>query len=122
MSAHTELIEDFCRAWSRLDPAELAGYFAADGIYHNMPAAPVQGRDAIEAFIRAFTERWTETTWEIVSLVESGGLVVAERVDHTRIGDETVDLPCAGIFEIRDGRIAVWRDYFDLGTYMRAAG
>jgi limonene-1,2-epoxide hydrolase len=22
-----------------------------------------------------------------------------------------------GVFEIRDGRIAVWRDYFDLATF-----
>ena len=54
MSANTQLIEDFCRAWSRLDPAELAAYFTEDGVYHNMPAGPVQGRAEIEQFIRAF--------------------------------------------------------------------
>ena len=31
-----------------------------------------------------------------------------------------VDLPCLGVFEMRDGRIAEWRDYFDLGTFMKA--
>jgi limonene-1,2-epoxide hydrolase len=46
--------------------------------------------------------------------------VIAERVDHTRAGNKTVDLPCVGVFEIRDGKIACWRDYFDLETYMRA--
>jgi len=24
------------------------------------------------------------------------------------------------VFEMRDGRIAEWRDYFDLGTFMQA--
>ena len=42
MSRNTDLIEEFCRAWSRLDPTELASYFTEDGIYHNMPAEPVQ--------------------------------------------------------------------------------
>jgi len=120
MSANTKLIEAFCAAWSRLDPAELASYFAEDGVYHNMPGGPVKGREAIEQFIRSFAGSWTETEFEILNLAEAGNVVVAERVDRTRLGDKSVELPCAGVFEIRDGKIACWRDYFDLGTYTRA--
>lgn len=120
MSANKKLIEDFCAAWSRLDPAELAAYFTEDGVYHNMPAAPVQGRAAIEQFIRGFTASWTQTDWEIRTLLEAGDVVIAERIDRTRAGEKRVDLPCTGVFEIRDGKIACWRDYFDLGTYTRA--
>ena len=122
MSTNTELIEQFCRAWSRLDPSELAGYFCEDGVYHNMPTGPVVGREKIEGFIRAFTADWTETDWEIRTLAESGDVVIAERLDKTRAGERSVELPCTGIFEIRDGKIACWRDYFDLGTYARALG
>ena len=120
MSANTQLIQEFCKAWSRLDPAELAGYFAEDGIYHNMPAGPVQGRKAIQDFIQGFAASWTKTDWEILNLAESGNVVIAERVDRTQAGDKSVDLPCTGVFEIRDGKIACWRDYFDIGTYARA--
>jgi len=120
MSENTKLIEEFCAAWSRLDPSELAGYFTDDGVYHNMPAAPVQGRAEIEQFIRDFAGSWTETRWEIVNLAETGDVVIAERVDRTRAGDKAIDLPCTGVFEIRNGKIACWRDYFDLDTYMRA--
>ena len=120
MSKNTELIDDFCKAWSRLDAAELAAYFSEDGIYHNMPAGPVVGRAQIEAFIRGFAGSWTKTDWEILNLAETGDVVIAERVDHTEAGDKSVDLPCTGVFTIRDGKIACWRDYFDLGTYTRA--
>ena len=120
MSRNIELVVDFCRAWSRLDPAELAGYFTEDGVYHNMPAGPVQGREAIEAFIQGFAGSWTKTDWEILNIAEVGDVVIAERVDRTEAGEKRVDLPCTGVFEIREGRIAVWRDYFDLGTYTRA--
>ena len=120
MSENTKLIETFCAAWSRLDPAELAGYFTEDGVYHNMPAGPVQGREAIEQFIRGFAGGWTRTDWEILNLAETGNVVIAERIDRTRLGDKSVDLPCTGVFEIRNGKIACWRDYFDLGTYTRA--
>jgi len=120
MSSNIELIENFCRAWSRLDPSEIASYFTDDGIYHNMPAAPVQGRDKIEAFIRGFAGSWTRTEWEILNIAEAGDVVIAERIDRTQAGDKSVDLPCTGVFSIRDGKIASWRDYFDLGTYSRA--
>lgn len=120
MSVNTDLVEDFCRAWARLDPKELASYFTEDGIYHNMPAEPVQGREQIERFIRGFAGSWTQTDWEILNLAENGDVVIAERVDRTRAGEKSVELPCTGVFTIRDGKIACWRDYFDLGTYVRA--
>ncbi len=120
MSANTALIEAFCQAWSRLDPAELASYFTDDGVYHNMPAGPVQGRENIENFIRGFAGSWTQTVWEILNIAETGDVVIAERLDRTQAGDKSVDLPCTGVFTIRDGKIANWRDYFDIGTYSRA--
>ena len=120
MSSNSELIEKFCEAWSRLDPVELAAFFTEDGIYHNMPAGPIQGREEVENFIRGFAGSWTRTEWEILNLAESGDVVIAERLDRTQAGDKSVDLPCTGVFTIRDGKIASWRDYFDLGTYMRA--
>ncbi len=122
MSRNTELIEEFCKAWSRLDAAELAGYFTEDGVYHNIPTGPVKGRAQIEEFIRGFAGSWTQTDWEILTIAETGNVVLAERVDRTRMGDKSVELPCTGIFEIREGKIAVWRDYFDLGTYVRSMG
>ncbi len=120
MRSNTELIEDFCRAWSRLDPAELASYFTEDGIYHNMPAGPVQGRAEIAKFIRGFAASWTKTDWEILNIAETGDVVLVERLDRTIAGDKKVDLPCTGVFTILDGKIASWRDYFDIGTYARA--
>jgi len=116
------IVRQFIQAWSRLDPKELAGYFAEDGVYHNMPMAPVAGRANIERMIAGFTASWTETQWEILSLVGEGDVVVAERVDRTKAGEKGVDLPCTGVFEMEDGKIKVWRDYFDLATYTRALG
>ena len=33
-----------------------------------------------------------------------------------------VPLPVTGVMEMRDGRIAQWRDYLDLGTAERGLG
>lgn len=60
--------------------------------------------------------------WEILTLVTAGDTVIAERVDRTVANGKKIDLPCCGVFEMRGGKIAVWRDYFDLNTYLRAIG
>jgi limonene-1,2-epoxide hydrolase len=115
-----KIIREFIQAWSRLDPEELSSYFSQDGVYHNMPAAPVGGRENVKKMIAGFTRTWTETRWEILHILSSRDVVVAERVDHTRAGDKSVALACTGVFEMKDGKIKVWRDYFDLATYLKA--
>jgi limonene-1,2-epoxide hydrolase len=117
MKDNVEIIREFIQAWSRLDAVELAGYFAEDGVYHNMPAAPIVGRLNVEKFIAGFSGPWTETTWDILTLIGDGDVVIAERLDRTRAGDKAVDLPCVGVFELEAGKIKVWRDYFDMATY-----
>ena len=114
------IIIEFIDAWSRLDPDELAGYFTEDGTYHNMPTGPVTGRDNVRDMITAFTASWTATQWDLLHIVGSGDVVIAERVDKTEAGDKSVDLPCTGVFEMENGKIKVWRDYFDIGTYIKA--
>lgn len=118
--ANAEIIASFIAAWSRRDPDELTGYFCEDGCYHNMPTGPVQGRTAIRGFIAAFIRDWSSTEWDVLTLMAQGDTVVAERLDRTQIGDKPVDLPCCGVFEMENGQIKVWRDYFDLSTYLNA--
>lgn len=120
MQANERTIRDFIAAWSRLDPQELAGYFAEDGVYHNMPGPPVAGRANVERLIRGFVSTWTETHWEILNLLCAGDVVMAERVDRTKAGTKAVDLPCTGVFLMEGGKIKLWRDYFDMATYQRA--
>jgi limonene-1,2-epoxide hydrolase len=122
MEENERIIREFIEAWSRLDPEELAAYFTEDGVYHNMPIGPVSGRANVEQFIRGFAASWTETTWDILNIMSSGNLVTAERLDRTRAGDKSVELPCVGVFELEGGKIRTWRDYFDLATYQRALG
>ena len=119
LQENERIIREFIQAWSRLDAAELAAYFAEDGVYHNMPTGPVTGRDNVEKLIRGFIASWTETTWDLLNILSKGDVVIAERLDRTRAGDKTVDLPCVGVFELEAGKIKVWRDYFDFATYQR---
>lgn len=120
MTTNEQVVCDFIAAWTRLDVEELVQYFCEDGVYHNMPMKPVTGHDALRPFISAFLKGWTSTEWDVLNLVAKGDTVFAERLDRTVVGGRPVNLPCCGVFEMRNGRIKVWRDYFDMGTYVAA--
>jgi limonene-1,2-epoxide hydrolase len=120
MPTNEDIVRNFIKAWSTLDVETIVGFFAEDGVYHNMPIAPVSGRAQLRAFIAGFVKNWSATNWEIINLVSAGPIVIAERMDRTKVGEKSVDLPCCGVFELQDGKIRVWRDYFDMGTYTRA--
>ncbi len=120
MADNEKIIREFVHAWSNLDAVELASYFNEDGIYHNIPSTAVQGRDNIQQFIAGFIRPWESTNWEIVSLLAEGDIVMAERLDKTVVAGTPINLPCFGYFELENGKIKVWRDYFDLATYTNA--
>ena len=119
MSDNVQIIKDFIAAWSNLDSNELVDYFSEDGIYYNMPAQPVQGHEKLKLFIEGFIAKWTKTNWETLNIIGEGNVVIVERLDRTEVGDIKVDLPCCGVFEMEEGKIKIWRDYFDMGTYTK---
>jgi len=83
---------------------------------------PVTGRANVEKLIGGFISSWTATDWEIHNVLCNGDLVMVERIDRTRAGERSGDLPCTGVFEMEAGKIKVWRDYFDMATYQSALG
>jgi len=120
--ANKQLVIEFINAWVRLDAKELANYFCEDGVYFNIPSKPVKGRQKIEKFIADFSADWKETQWDILSIAAQGDTVLVERNDNTKIGNNSLTLPCNGVFIIQNGKIKEWRDYFDMLTYIRGAG
>ena len=120
MPDNEQIIRDFIAAWSNLNTDELVAYFTEDGVYHNMPMGPVEGHGALKPFIENFLGSWTSTEWDVINIMADVDVVIAERLDRTMVGDKPVNLPCCGVFEIEDGKIKVWRDYFDMATYTNA--
>ena len=119
-SDNVAIVREFIEAWSSLDTDKLTDYFSEDGTYYNMPTEPVSGKENVRAFIKGFLATWTETQWDILHIIGEGDVVFAERLDRTKTSFGNVDLPCTGVFEMEGGKIKVWRDYFDLNTFMSA--
>lgn len=122
MSAENEtMVREFCAAFARRDVDELLTYFTPDAVYHNMPMAPVQGTAAIRGVLEMFIKPAQSIDFAMLKIASSGDTVFTERVDTFQIGERRVELPISGIFDMSGGKIAAWRDYFDLATWTRQA-
>ncbi len=112
------VVSSFCAAWSKLDIDEIMQYFHPDAVYHNIPVDPLHGVDAIKEMIVGFTAGWDSVDFEVRHIVADGDVVLTERVDHFVSSERTINLPVMGTFELADGLITAWRDYFDLNQFM----
>jgi limonene-1,2-epoxide hydrolase len=123
MESPAELVRRFCAAWSDgLDAKQLADFFTDDAVYHNIPLAPVSGRDDIATTIASFTSGVEGIEFRVLNLVADGPVVLTERVDVFKLPGKSIELPVMGSFEVRDGRIAAWRDYFDMNQFTGQMG
>ncbi|MDV7357499.1 limonene-1,2-epoxide hydrolase family protein [Rhodococcus oxybenzonivorans] len=127
-----ELVTQFCAEWSDPDPAAIAEYFSEDAVYHNIPMEPVCGREEIREFVAGFVAAFGGIEFRVQRQVGSvgsaddaggnggSGVIMNERVDVFDINDTRVELPVVGVFEIADGKITAWRDYFDMAPIQAA--
>lgn len=123
MSANNEqIVRDFCAAWGRRDIDELLTFFTEDAVYHNMPMDAVQGTEQIRNVLQMFVPMAREIEFIVHKITSDGDVVFTERTDRFVMGDKSLELPVAGVFEIDDGKIAAWRDYFDMNTFMSLLG
>jgi limonene-1,2-epoxide hydrolase len=119
MAESIDLVRRFCDEWGNgPDIAALMAYFADDAVYHNIPVDPVRGVDAIRSTIEMFTKGVEHVEFKMLNVAAAGDVVLTERVDVFVLPHVTIELPVMGTFEVSDGKIAAWRDYFDLNQYM----
>lgn len=116
----SDLVTEFIKRLSSKD-IDAAAEMVADGFeYDNVPIGKVFGADGMRATLSGFFAMCEELDWVIVRQASSGdsnhGTVLNERDDRLKIHGEWRSLPLAGVFEIRNGKISLWRDYFDRTT------
>ena len=113
-----DIVRNFCDSWAEGDLDAIMAFFTDDAVYHNIPIASVEGKDAIRAAIEGFIGGVDKLEFRVDNIVAAGDVVLTERVDIFSIPGTTIDLPVMGAFELRDGKIAAWRDYFDMNQFM----
>ena len=121
MSDAVQVVREFCAAWEARDQERILDAFTDDGVYHNIPMQAAKGKDAIKALLAMILGPATEVQFEIINIVGEGDVVMTERIDTFQLGERRIVLPVMGVFEVEEGKISAWRDYFDLATWTKQA-
>lgn len=113
-----ETVNRMIAGWEALDVEAICACFTQDAVWHNMPVAPIAGLGAIRTAIGNFLGTASEVRFDIRYAFEPRpGVVMTERVDIFRQADgKEMRLPVMGVFELEDGLIKEWRDYFDMAA------
>ncbi len=109
-------VRAFASAWDRLDFEAILAWLAPGIRYENGPLPPLVGHAAVAAYLQG-AGPFEACRWELVAIAEDGTRVLTERVDHLRVRGTTIRLPVMGVFDVQQGLIHHWRDYFDLAAY-----
>ena len=118
MARPIDVVRELCDSWAKGDLDTLMEFFTDDAVYHNIPVAPVSGKEAIRQTIAGFTAGVESVEFRVLNMVADGNVVLTERVDAFVTPTVTIELPVMGTFEVADSKIAAWRDYFDLNQFM----
>lgn len=110
------IVEAFLDAFASIDFERALALVADDCEYTNIPLGTVQGPAGIREVLEPFMAPIHENEFIILRKAADGPVVFLERLDRHRLDHGWRELPVNSVFEVHDGRITVWRDYFDAMT------
>ena len=117
--ANTRTVEGFLNALQDAD------YEAADAalddnlVYENVGLPSIHGRARTMKLFRQMDGR-AALEVKIHRIAADGAAVLTERTDALIIGPLRMQFWVCGVFEVHNGRITLWRDYFDLCDMFKA--
>jgi|TARA_B100000315_G_C14417601_1_gene513964 limonene-1,2-epoxide hydrolase len=110
----------FFQAWNNRSLNGIIEFLSEDCIYHNMPMEPINGRSEIEAYIAPVIDTTLSIEWTVLAIAEDAkGRILNERLDRLKFSQGWLEIPIMGLLEFSEGRISLWRDYFDLQNYQQ---
>jgi limonene-1,2-epoxide hydrolase len=113
-STALEIVNAMIQALEQRDVETALSYMTDDVEYDNVPMRKVFGHDGVRESLAPFVASCSEIEWVIHHEAATGDVVMNERTDRFHFPHKWAEVKVAGLFVLRDGKIALWRDYFDL--------
>jgi len=114
------LVREFISLLVARDLDGASAMVTSDFEYDNVPMGKTFGPQGLRDTLNGFFSMCTGIDWKILRQTSSGtvesGTVLNERDDRVEIHGRWATLPVAGVFEMKGGKITLWRDYFDRQT------
>ncbi len=117
-STPIEIVKAFNAAMEIKDYDTALQYVSADCEYTNIPMSSVRGPAGIRSVLEPFFAPTIENEFVILREAAVGPIVFLERLDRHLLATGWVELPVTGVYEVHNGLITVYRDYFDAATIM----
>jgi limonene-1,2-epoxide hydrolase len=122
LNPNEQVVRSFCESWLKRDLDEILSHVTDDMEYHNIPVPVIVGKENVAVVFKYFLDLMHHLDLEITNIMSEGNKVFTERVDRMTAKTGHTDLPVGGHFEIRDGKIAVMHEYFNLATFEEQTG
>lgn len=97
-------------------------WFAGDAIYESRSdqGVSVKGPDEIYAILDMYRNMVDHFETKLLNVAEDDDIVLLERDEKTYLKNgKCVTVPVMSSILIRNGKIALWRDYWDLAILMK---
>jgi limonene-1,2-epoxide hydrolase len=118
-AANALTVETFLKALQSQDFDAVGALLADDLVYENVGFPTIRGGRRVTKLFRGMEGRMGFEV-AIHRNVADGATVLNERTDVIVFGPLRVQIWVCGVFEVHDGRITLWRDYFDLYDIAKA--
>jgi limonene-1,2-epoxide hydrolase len=118
-AAQARTVETFLKAMQSQDFDTLDTLVADDIVYQNVGLPTIRGGRRVKKLLRGMEGRMG---FEVVlhRNVAEGETVLNERTDAIVLGPLRLQFWVCGVFEVHDGQITLWRDYFDFYDFTKA--
>ncbi|MBU9764651.1 limonene-1,2-epoxide hydrolase [Mycobacterium sp. TNTM28] len=112
-------VETFLNALQEQDFDTAENALAQNLVYQNVGLPTIYGRGRAMKLFRSMQGR-TGFEVKIHRIAADGAAVLTERTDALVFGPLRLQFWVCGVFEVHDGRITLWRDYFDFLDMFKA--
>jgi limonene-1,2-epoxide hydrolase len=110
----TRTVRRFLERLQAGDVDGATGLMAEDVRYINVSLPTIKGRERVRRALRAaFSAPGAGFEVYLHAITSDGGTVLTERTDVLLMGPLRLQFWVCGRFDVEDGAITLWRDYFD---------
>lgn len=118
-ASQTSTVETFLNALQEEDFDTAESALAQNLVYQNVGFPTIYGRNRAMKLFRSMPGRMGFEV-KIHRIAADGAAVLTERTDALVFGPLRLQFWVCGVFEVHEGRITLWRDYFDMFDMVKA--
>lgn len=107
------IVTRFLQSIEQQDYATMAALLDPDLVYTNVSLPTIRGGEKVARLFESGLRRGGGFGVKMHSIAVNGDTVLTERTDLLKVGPFQMCFWVCGTFQVRDGRIVLWRDYFD---------